>query len=65
MKNKLIRKRLKAIFSRRITKEMYAEIEATFDEWMANRESKGLESDIEEFFDVMSLDIECELESWD
>ena len=53
------------MFSERITKEMYAEIEATFDEWMASRESKDLKSDIEEFFDMMNLDIECKLESWD
>jgi len=47
------------MFSGRITKKMYAGVEAMFDEWMANRESKGLESDIEEFFDEMILDIEC------
>jgi hypothetical protein len=65
MKNKLIKKNCKAMFSGRITKEMYADVEATFDEWMASRESKDLKSDIEEFFNVMSLDIECKLESWD
>lgn len=65
MKTKLIKQNCKSIFSGRITKEMYTSIENMFDEFMLSRESKGLENDIVEFFDEMSLDIECELESWD
>jgi hypothetical protein len=66
MKNKLIKKYCKSNFDYlRITKNMFESIESMFDEYMLNKESKGLENDIELFFDEMYLDIECELESWD
>jgi hypothetical protein len=65
MKTKLIKKNCKSIFDGRVTNEMVSSIEEIFDEWMMNHESKGLENDVDEFFDEMSLDIECELESWD
>jgi len=44
---------------------MFESIESMFDEYMLNKESKGLENDVELFFDEMYIDIECELESWD
>ena len=66
MKNKLIKKYCKSNFDYlRITKSMFESIESMFDEYILNKESKGLENDIELFFDEMYLDIECELESWD
>jgi hypothetical protein len=66
MKNKLIKKYCKSNFDYlRITKNMFESIESMFDEYRLNKESKGLENDVELFFDEMYIDIECELESWD
>ena len=66
MKNKLIKKYCKSNFDYlRINKSMFESIESMFDEYMLNKESKGLENDVELFFDEMYIDIECELESWD
>jgi vesicle coat complex subunit len=49
----------------KISKEMFESVEKMFDEFILNKESKGLENDIDLFFNEMDLDIECELESWD
>jgi hypothetical protein len=57
---------LKANFSDiKISKEMSKSIEDMFTKFMEGKESKGLENDLDVFFDEMYLDIECELESWD
>jgi hypothetical protein len=57
---------LKANFSGiKISKEMSKSIEDMFTKFMEGKESKGLENDLDVFFDEMYLDIECELESWD
>ena len=65
MKTKLIKQNCKSIFDGRITNEMVSSVEEMFDKFMLSRESKGLENDMDEFFNEMSLDVECELESWD
>ena len=44
---------------------MYDSIENMFDKFMLDKKSEGLENDLNVFFYEMSLDIECELESWD
>jgi hypothetical protein len=53
------------MFSGKITDEMVSSIEDMFDTFILDKESKGLENDLDIFFDEMYLDIECELESWD
>ena len=67
MKTKLIKSKCKEIFDGRITENMVSSIEEMFNEFMKDKswESKGLEVDLDRFFGEMSLDIECELESWD
>jgi len=65
MKTKLIKQNCKSIFNGYITNEMVSSVEEMFDKFMLSRESKGLENDMDEFFNEMSLDVECELESWD
>jgi hypothetical protein len=67
MKTELIKSKCKEIFDGRITGDMVSSIEEMFNEFMKGKswESKGLENDLDRFFDEMSLDIECELESWD
>jgi hypothetical protein len=62
---KLIKVYCKDFFDIKISKEMLNSIEEMFNEFMLDKESKGLENDLNLFFDEMSLDIECELESWD
>jgi len=62
----MLKSYLKANFSDiKISKEMFSEIKDMFTEFMEGKESKGLENDLDVFFDEMYLDIECELESWD
>ena len=62
----MLKSYLKANFSDiKISKEMFGEIEDMFTKFMEGKESKGLENDLDAFFDEMYLDIECELESWD
>ena len=65
MKRKLIKDYCSNFFDIKISKEMFDSIEKMFDEFMLNKESKGLENDMKLFFNEMDLDIECELESWD
>jgi len=67
MKTKLIKSRCKEIFDGRITENMVSSIEEMFNEFMKDKswESKGLEVDLDRFFYEMSLEIDCELESWD
>jgi hypothetical protein len=65
MKRELIKIRCKDFFDIKITKEMFDNVEEMFDKFVLEIESKGLENDIELFFDEMYLDIECELESWE
>ena len=68
MKRKLIKDYCKDFYyylDIKISKEMFDSIEKMFDEFILNKESKGLENDIELFFNERDLDIECELESWD
>jgi hypothetical protein len=65
MKRELIKIRCKDFFDIKITKEMFDDVEEMFDKFVLKIESKGLENDIELFFDEMYLDIECELESWE
>jgi hypothetical protein len=65
MKKKLIKRNCKSMFSGKITDEMVSSIEDMFDTFILDKESKGLENDLDIFFDEMYLDIECELESWD
>lgn len=65
MKTKLIKSKCKELFDGRITKDMVSSIEEMFNTFMEGKESKGLEIDLVDFFNEMSLDIECELESWD
>jgi hypothetical protein len=62
---KLIKVYCKDFFDIKISKEMLNSIEEMFNEFMLDKESEGLENDLNLFFDEMSLDIECELESWD
>jgi len=63
---KMLKSYLKDYFSDiKISKEMFGEIEDMFTKFMEGKESKGLENDLDAFFDEMYLDIECELESWD
>ena len=63
---KMLKSYLKDYFSDiKISKEMFSEIKDMFTEFMEGKESKGLENDLDVFFDEMYLDIECELESWD
>jgi hypothetical protein len=65
MKKKLIKDYCKDFFDIEINKEMFDSVEKMFDNFVLGIESKGLEEDLDMFFDVMYLDIECELESWD
>ena len=65
MKTKLIKQNCKEMYSGKITNGMVANVEEMFNEFMSDKESKGLENDVNIFFDEMYLDIECELESWD
>ena len=65
MKRNLIESYCKDFFDMKISKEMLDSIEEMFNEFMLDKESKGLENDLNLFFDEMYLDIECELESWD
>ena len=44
---------------------MFDSVEKMFDNFVLGIESEGLEEDLDMFFDVMYLNIECELESWD
>jgi hypothetical protein len=65
MKRKLIEDYCKDFFDIEINKEMFDNVEEMFDNFVLGIESKGLEEDLDMFFDVMYLDIEDELESWD
>ena len=65
MKRKLIKDYCKDFFDIEINKEMFDSVEKMFDNFVLGIESKGLKEDLNMFFDVMYLDIECELESWD
>jgi hypothetical protein len=65
MKTKLIKQNCKSIFTGYITNEMVSSVEEMFDEFMLSRESKGLENDMDEFFNEMNFVLVCELESWD
>jgi hypothetical protein len=62
---KLIKVYCNDFFDMKISKEMLNSIEGMFNEFMLDKESEGLENDLNLFFDEMYLDIECELESWD
>jgi hypothetical protein len=63
---KVVKSYLKDYFGGiKISKEMSKSIEDMFTKFMEGKESKGLENDLDVFFDEMYLDIECELESWD
>ena len=64
MKTKLIKQNCKEMYSGKITNGMVSNVEEMFNKFMSNKESKGLENDVNIFFDEMYLDIECELESW-
>ena len=48
----------------KVNNEMIKEVERMFNEFMLNKESLGLEHDIELFFNENEFGIECELESW-
>ena len=65
MKSKLIKDYCKDFFDIEINKEMFDSVEKMFDNFVLGIESEGLEEDLDMFFDVMYLNIECELESWD
>ena len=65
MKKELIKVYCSDFFDIKINKEMFNNIEKMFDKFVLGIESKGLENDLDMFFDVMYLDIECELESWE
>jgi len=65
MKRKLIKDYCKDFFDIEINKEMFDSVEKMFDNFVLGIESEGLEEDLDVFFDVMYLNIECELESWD
>jgi hypothetical protein len=65
MKRKLIKDYCKDFFDIEINKEMFDSVEKMFDNFVLGIESEGLEEDLDMFFDVMYLNIECELESWD
>ena len=65
MKRKLIKDYCEYFFDIEINKEMFDSVEKMFDNFVLGIESEGLEEDLDMFFDVMYLNIECELESWD
>jgi len=65
MKRKLIKDYCEYFFDIEINKEMFDSVEKMFDNFVLGIESEGLEEDLDVFFDVMYLNIECELESWD
>ena len=65
MKRKLIKDYCEYFFDIEINKEMFDSVKKMFDNFVLGIESEGLEEDLDVFFDVMYLNIECELESWD